>query len=175
VAPSADVLAVGRVRRPHGVHGEVLVDVETDFPDRLVAGTDIGLGLTTPSFWMRVLRVRLHKNCWLLTVQGVRSRDEVEGWRDHWVFLPEQDRSSLPDNYYYEHELAGLNCVSLEGDSLGRVRGLAEAGGGALLNVETARGDVLVPFRSPIVVSVRLAAREVVLDPPAGLFDDDAL
>ncbi len=87
------------------------------------------------------------------------TREEIEAWRGLWVFLPAQERSRLPENYYYEHELIGCRCVSGRGAALGEVTALQDGPGGGLLVVATAAGEVLVPFRSPIVVRVDLEAR----------------
>jgi 16S rRNA processing protein RimM len=171
----AELLAVGRIRRPHGIHGEVLADVLTDFPERVVAGVEIGLGATAPDRWLKIERVRLHKGCWLLLFPGVTTRDEVEPWRALWLFLPAQERSLLPPRFYYEHELVGMTCTLVDGTPLGEVTDLTTGTGTALLTVRTGHGDVLVPFTSPIVVRVDLPARTVVLDPPRGLVDGDAL
>jgi 16S rRNA processing protein RimM len=174
-SPEASWLAVGRVRRPHGLHGEVTVEILTDFPERVVPGTEIGLGEDGPRLHATVHQVRLHKGDWLLSFAGVSTREEIDAWRGLWVFLPAQERSRLPENYYYEHELIGCACVSAGGAALGEVTALQDGPGGGLLVVAAAAGEVLVPFRSPIVVRVDLAARTVELDPPRGLFDDDAL
>ena len=174
-AGPAGVLAVGRVRRPHGVHGEILADVLTDFPERLVAGLEVGLGASAPERWLRVQSARSHKGCFLLLLEGAVRREDVEGWRGHWLFLPAQERSSLPPNYYYEHELTGLACVLGNGRELGEVSELSSATGTAILTVRTRSGEVMVPFISPIVVSVDLAGRKVVIDTPEGLFEGDAL
>jgi 16S rRNA processing protein RimM len=174
-APEADWLAVGRVRRPHGIHGEITVEIVTDFPERLAAGTEIWLGENGPTLRATVHQVRLHKGDWLLSFEDLRTREDVEKWRGLWVFLPAQDRATLPERYYYEHELIGCRCVSTGGTGLGEVTALEDGPGGALLTVAAAAGEVLVPFRSPIVVRVDLEARTVELDPPRGLFDGDAL
>lgn len=168
-------LAVGRIRRPHGIHGEVVVEVETDFPERMESGLEVGVGADGPGKLLQVERVRFHKAAWLLSFAGFTDRDAVEALRGLWVYLPPQERSALPENYYYEHELRGLDCVDREGGILGRVKELVAGGGGALLEVLVEHGVVLVPFRSPIVVSVDLDRGVVVLDPPAGLFGEDAL
>lgn len=173
--PEASWLAVGRVRRPHGVHGEVAVETLTDFPERLLPGVEVGIGRESPEFHKVVHQVRVHKGDWLLSFVGIRDRNDVEGWRGLWVFLPAQERSHLPANYYYEHELVGCRCRLASGTVLGEVTELQIGPGGALLVVATAKGEVLVPFVSPIVVNVDLAARSVVLDPPRGLVDGDAL
>ena len=173
--PDASWLAVGRVRRPHGIHGEATVEIHTDFPARVAAGTELSLGHAAPEFTKVVHQVRIHKGEWLLGLAGVTTRDEVEGWRGLWVFLPEQPRSELPSNYFYEHELVGCRCVSPSGEALGEVTALQDGPGASLLVVAAAAGEVLVPFKSPIVVRVDLQERTVVLDPPRGLFDGDAL
>jgi 16S rRNA processing protein RimM len=173
--PGADWLAVGRVRRPHGVHGEIAVEPLTDFPERLTAGVEVGLGGDHPERRVTVHGVRMHKGDFLLAVEGIRTRDEVEGWRGLHLFLPELPRSELPGGYYYEHELVGCRCVREGGGELGEVTGLQDGPAGHLLVVAAPHGEVLVPFISPIVVRVELVARTVVLDPPRGLFDGDAL
>ncbi len=173
--PEASWLAVGRVRRPHGVHGEVTVEILTDFPERLADGVTLGFGHDAPEFHRPVHHVRTHKGDWLLAFADVRTRDEVEGWRGLYVFLPPQDRSQLPPTYYYEHELVGCRCTLADGTELGAVTALQDGPGASLLVVAAPDGEVLVPFRSPIVVRVDLAAGTVVLDPPRGLFDGDAL
>ena len=173
--PEAAWLAVGRVRRPHGVKGEVSVETVTDFPERLAPGVEVGFGQESPEFHKVVHTVRFHKGGWLVSFVDIRDRSEVEGWRGLWVFLPAQERSQLPENYYYEHELVGCRCRRADGTTLGEVTNLQTGRGGALLVVAADRGEVLVPFVSPIVVKVDLAACTVVLDPPRGLFDGDAL
>jgi len=174
-SPDASWLAVGRVRRPHGIHGEVTVEILTDFPDRLAAGVELAFGAEAPDFRKTVRQVRIHKGDWLLSFEGPQTREDVEGWRGLYVFLPQQERSALPPTYYYEHELVGCRCVLADDTGLGTVTALQDGPGGALLAVAADAGEVLVPFRSPIVVLVDLDASTVVLDPPRGLFDGDAL
>jgi 16S rRNA processing protein RimM len=173
--PAGDLLAVGRIRRPHGIHGEVTVDVTTDFPERLVAGQDVVVGNPDPQGTLHIDQVRWHKGAWLVAFAGVDDRDKAEGWRGFWLYLPAQERSALPPTYYYEHELEGLRCVDVAGRVLGTVTALDNTTGTALLRVRIESGEVLVPFTSPIVVRVELPTRTVVLDPPRGLFDGDAL
>ena len=168
-------LAVGRIRRPHGIHGEITVESLTDFPERLARGVEIGIGEAAPDIRATVHEVRIHKGDFLLALADIRDRNEVEPWRGFYVFLPEQPRADLPHNYYYEHELLGCRCISADGSALGEVTGLQPGAGGSLLSVATKEGEVLVPFLSPIVVRVDLAERAIVLDPPRGLFDGDAL
>ncbi len=147
----------------------------TDFPERLVAGTEIGLGEDAPRLRATVHQVRLHKGEWLLSFTDVFTREEIDAWRAL-VGVPARP-GALPATreLYYEHELTGCRCVSGAGAALGEVTALQDGPGGGLLVVAAPAGEVLVPFRSPIVARVDIDARVIELDPPRGLFDDDAL
>ncbi|NWF99860.1 MAG: 16S rRNA processing protein RimM [Thermoanaerobaculaceae bacterium] len=173
--PAQGWLAVAFVRRPHGIHGEITAEVHSDFPERLTAGITVGIGAVEPERFCTVRRVRTHKGLWLLLLEGIEDRQAAESLREQWLFLPAQERSELPPTYYYEHEIAGLVCLDTSGTRLGQALGFAEYGGGHLLRVAVAGQEVLVPFCSPIVVRVDLPGGAVILDPPAGLFDGDAL
>ncbi len=176
VAHESEWLAVGRARRAHGVHGDLVVEIVTDFPERMAPGVTVGFGDTQPERFFSVHGVRHHKGAWLLALEGVTRREDAQALTPSWVFLAAQERSSLPANYYYEHELLGCHCRAPDGNDLGCVVELLDMGGGTLLRVQGDEGrDVLVPFRTPIVVRVNLEARIIDLDPPGGLFSGDAL
>jgi len=170
-----DWLIVGRVAKPHGVHGDLLVNIETDFPERLGEGVRFGLGdADGPTEYHEVHRVRYHAGRWLLSVNGLRDRDSVEPWRGRFLFLPEQALDELPEGYYYEHHLTGLVCRNRAGEIVGEVRGLDPgAGGQSRLVVRRGDREYLVPYVPAIVVRVDLDAGEIVLDPPPGLLDED--
>lgn len=170
-----DWLIVGLVRKPHGVHGDVLVDVITDFPERLVDGVRFGLGPDSgPEQFHEVWRVRPHKGQWLVSVDGIRDRSTVEGWRGRYLFLPEQNPEDLPEGYVYEHQLVGLECRDLSGEALGRVEGLDSSGGQTRVIVRRGEQEYLVPWVPAIVKEVDRESGVLLLDPPPGLFDDDA-
>lgn len=169
-------LIVGRVRKPHGVHGEVLVEIITDFPERMEEGVRFGLGPEDgPSSFHEAHRVRYHTGSWIVAVQGIRRREPVEEWRGQYIFLPEQTLDELPEGYFYEHHLVGLEVRLPDGTILGEVAGLDEGPGQTRLVVRKGQRDFLVPWVPEIVRRVDLEAGSIELDPPAGLLDDDAL
>jgi 16S rRNA processing protein RimM len=169
-------LIIGRVGKPHGVHGDVLVDIMTDFPERLTDGVEFGLGDETgPAESLKAFRVRYHRGRWLLSVVGIRDREIVEGWRGRYIFLPEQSLDELPEGYFYEHHLVGLSAVSTSGDPLGTITGIDPGGAQSLLVVRRDRREFLVPYVPEIVREVDLEGGRIVLDPPRGLLDDDAV
>ncbi len=154
----------------------MVADIETDFPDRVAAGVALGVGDDEPDRRLTVASVRVHKGGWLLSFDGVDTVEAAEELRDRWLFLPEQGREELPDNFYYDHELVGARCLLPDGREIGVVAEVMHGPGNAILAVRRPDGrEGLVPFVSPIVVRVDGAAGEVVIDPPAGLLDEDAL
>ena len=171
-----DWLIVGRAGKPHGVHGDLLVEIITDFPERMTDGVRFGVGDEShPDEFFEVHRVRLHKGRWLLSIRGIREREVVEDWRGRFLFLPEQALEDLPEGYYYEHHLTGLECRSPEGEVLGRVTGLDPGEGQSRLVINTGEGEALVPYVPEIVLEVNLDEGFVIIDAPAGLLDDDAI
>ncbi|MGD8439327.1 MAG: ribosome maturation factor RimM [Holophagae bacterium] len=167
-------LVVGRVVKPHGVHGDLLVDIITDFPERLVDGVSFGVGPDDrPEAIHEVFRVRYHKRRWLLSVRDLRDRDVADAWRGLFLFLPEQSLDELPEGYYYEHHLVGLICRSAEGDELGEVTGVDPGPGQRRLVVRRGRREFLVPYVPEIIKDVKLEDGVVIIDAPPGLLDDD--
>jgi 16S rRNA processing protein RimM len=172
VTPPDDRVVIGRVVKPHGLKGEVVVEVLTDFPKRFFEGLRVGLsGGGAAAREARVVAVRPQRERLLLTFEGVSDVADAEELRNAELSVGAQDVVPRPPGYVYHWEIEGASVVDAAGLPLGRVAELADAGGRPLLVVETARGLRDVPFASPIVVSVDVAGRRVVLDPPSGLLD----
>jgi 16S rRNA processing protein RimM len=171
LAPEERVV-IGRVLRPHGLKGEVVVEVLTDFPERFLEGSRVGLsGAAHEAREMHIVAARPHQGRVLLTFEGVSDVSAAETLRNAELSVRAQDVAPRPPGFVYHWEIEGAVVVDTAGKPLGRVTELADAGGRPLLVVETARGPRDVPFAHPIVVSVDVAGRRVVLAPPAGLLD----
>jgi 16S rRNA processing protein RimM len=169
-------LIVGRVAKPHGVHGDLLVEIITDFPERLADGIEFGTGDDTgPAEFHEVHKVRYHKRRWLLSVSGLRDRDTADLWRGRYLYLPEQHLDELPEGFVYEHHAVGLACRSPDGAELGEVAGIDQGPGQRRLIVRRGRREFLVPYVPEIVTEVDLEAGTVTIDAPPGLLDDDSV
>jgi 16S rRNA processing protein RimM len=162
------LLTVGRVVRPHGLHGEVLVEVRTDEPqDRYAQGTELHTGGDRT---LRVLATRPHQGRLLVTFQGVADRDAAESLRGlHLqVHVPHPDD---PDEFH-DHQLIGLAAVSPAGELLGEVAGVEHGPGPDRLLLRRPDGRTTqVPFVAAIVPEVDLTAGRIVVDPPPGLLE----
>jgi 16S rRNA processing protein RimM len=167
------LLVVGRVIRPHGVHGEVAVDVRTDTPGPRYA---VGSVLWTDPATAGPLTVeasRPHQGRMLVLFRGVADRGAAESLRGVLLcvdsaFLAEPDD---PDEFH-DHQLVGLRVESSAGQQLGEVVRVDHAPASDLLVVRLLDGrEGLVPFVRAIVPDVDVAAGRVVVTPPEGLFD----
>jgi 16S rRNA processing protein RimM len=165
-------VVVGRIGRPHGVRGELTVEVRTDDPDlRFTPGAVL---LTDPaaSGPLTVASTRWHREVLLLTLDGVDSREAAEELRDTLLLV---DVAALPEledpDAFYDHQLVGLRARLPDGSVLGEVTAVRHEGTELLVVRRSEGGEVLIPFVSAIVPTVDLAAGHVVVDPPEGLLE----
>lgn len=120
---------------------------------------------------LRIASARPHGGRLLLRFEGVETPEAVEAFCGADLCAFPGDEPARPEGYVFRYEAVGLVAVTGDGRPLGTVRELVDAAGRPLLVLETPRGPREVPFSRPIVVSVDLAARRIVLDPPDGLLD----
>jgi 16S rRNA processing protein RimM len=168
---------VGRVRKAHGVRGEVVVESLTGDParvfatgQRLLPGTlDGALAPADPELHIR--RSTPFKGGWILRLSEITTRNEAELWRDRYLLLPAAELAPLADDEVYYHDLVGLRVQLPGGEPVGRVEALFEVPQGLVLDVRTERGTVMVPYRPEVVTAVDIAQGTIVIDPPAGLLD----
>jgi 16S rRNA processing protein RimM len=168
-------LVVGRIVRPHGVHGELTVEVRTDDPGvRLAPGAILA---TDPAAAgpLSVARTRWHLGRLLVQFDGVAGRDEAEQLRGVLLLVDSAELEDLPDpDEFRDHQLIGLAVLTVAGDHVGEVTDVLHYGQDLLVvagSGERAGAEILVPFVSAIVPEVDLAAGELHIDPPPGLLD----
>ena len=165
---------VGRIGKPHGIRGEVTLDVRTDEPERRFApGTTLRAeapaGADRRPTSLTVARARWHQSTLLVTFEELEDRNAAEAVRGT-VLHATIGHDEVPDDpeEYYDHQLIGLAVVDLDGTALGEVKAVVHGSAQDLLTVRTADGrDALVPFVAALVPEVDLAAgRLVVADRP---------
>jgi 16S rRNA processing protein RimM len=153
-------LAVGKLRRPHGVRGEILMEVYTDFPERLQPGTVVFLegGIAQ----LTLAKRRSHHQGLLLTFQGYSTPETVGQLRNQLLYVKADDRPPLGDGEYYHHQLLGLEVISDAGETIGVVVDLLETGASDVLVVRPETGpEVLIPTVDAFMQNIDLAARRI--------------
>ncbi|HET9422906.1 MAG TPA: ribosome maturation factor RimM [Nocardioides sp.] len=166
---------VGRIGKPHGIRGEVTVEVRTDEPERRFAD-GAALSAAPPggsAFAVSTLTVeatRWHQSTLLVSFAELTDRSSAEAARGV-VLSVEVPADETPDDpeEFYDHQLVGLAAFDVGGALLGEVSGLVH-GAQDLLTIRTPDGrDALVPFVKALVPEVDLAARRVVIADRPGL------
>ncbi len=153
-------LAVGRLRRAHGLRGEILMEVYTDFPERLRAGVIVYVGPDHKP--MRITGKRAHTKGLLLLFEGFTSRETVRSLQNQWVSVRADDRPALPDGQYYHHELIGLRVVTEEGRYLGVLEEILETGANDVYLIRAeGREDILLPAIESVIQQVDLGNGEM--------------
>lgn len=168
------MVVVGRVARAHGRRGEVVIDPETDFPERrftrgsiLYAEAQIGLRE------FEIGAVRFQGGRPVLAFQGIESMSQAEALAGYELRIPESEQHALPEDVYYINELVGCEVRTLDGEAVGTVVEVQGVAGASCLLVRNpdGRDEVDIPLAGPICVRVDTVERVVVIDPPVGLLD----
>ncbi|MEO8881415.1 MAG: ribosome maturation factor RimM [Gemmatimonadaceae bacterium] len=176
--PSPEWVIVGRLRKSHGLRGEIIVEPITDAPAEvfsagrvLFAGDASGNSLPHPPE-LTVGVVRPHMNG-LLIVQfdEMRDRDDASRWTNRYLFSPAAELVPLEEGEVYQHELEGMTVVLESGELIGTVANVFELPQGLALDVAREKGTVLIPFNEVFIHEVKRAERTVVIAPPPGLLD----
>ncbi|MDN5797443.1 MAG: ribosome maturation factor RimM [Intrasporangium sp.] len=174
-----DDRVVARIGKPHGLRGEVTVQLHTDEPGRrLAVGTILETRARPGSGVPRRLTVRstrAHQGTWLVGFEEVADRTGAEGLRGARLVLEAGDEADgqaggNDEQAWYEEELVGLEVRDPAGAVLGTVTGLQVGAAQDRLVIELTDGvTAYVPFVEAIVPEV--AAGHVVVAAPPGLFD----
>lgn len=170
-------LVIGRVGRPHGLHGEVTVEVRTDDPDqRFAAGSSLA---TVPAERgpLAIAGSRWHSGRLLIQFEGYADRDAADALRGTLLAIDSDDLAPLDDpEDFYDHDLIGLTVVTVAGEQVGAVADVLHHGQDLLvIDGAGARSgaQILVPFVAALVPEVDVAAGRLVIDPPPGLIDPE--
>ncbi|MEV5330071.1 ribosome maturation factor RimM [Nonomuraea sp. NPDC052634] len=163
-------LVVGRIGRPHGVRGEVTVEVRTDDPElRFAPGTAIA---TDPADRgpLVVAGRRWHKGVLLVAFEEVPDRNAAEELRGTMLVIDSADvePSDDPDEFH-DHQLIGLTVVTVAGEHVGEVEDVLHHGQDLLVVKRKGQDEALIPFVKALVPEVDLEAGRLVVDPPEGL------
>jgi 16S rRNA processing protein RimM len=179
VSALPELIVVGRIRRAHGIHGEVLVEPITDAPDTIfVSGRRVlveahGEADEDGPASLTITSSRPFKQGYLVTFDRIADRTAAESWRDRYLLLPATELPPLAENEVYVHDLIGMHVVLSSGEALGTVREVYELPQGLVVDVgrDGGGGSVMLPYQPEVIIAVDQAARTITAEPPPGLLD----
>ncbi|MGD8331685.1 MAG: ribosome maturation factor RimM [Acidobacteriota bacterium] len=162
-APS-DPAIIGRVVRPHGLAGEVVIE-----PAGRTAAPAIDSAAWLGGAWRRVRRLFIdNKGRWVIAFDGIGDRDAAEALRGTEVAIETSELPRLEQDNYYIHDLVGCRIEDVSGNELGEVVAVV-SGPQDLLEVARGSERCLIPMARDLLREIDIEGRRIVIDAPAGL------
>lgn len=170
-------LAVGKIVGVHGLRGELKVELYTDFPERFEEGITLwaGRGGNSALQAVTVSGARPHKNLMLLRLAQVASREEGETLRGTWLFVNEDEAVELDEDTFFVHDILGLQVVTDEGATLGKISDVLFTGANEVYVVsgkDLPSGELLLPATDEVVRAIDLEQGVMTVHLIAGLLYD---
>ncbi|HEY7293333.1 MAG TPA: ribosome maturation factor RimM [Vicinamibacterales bacterium] len=167
-----EMAVVGRIARPHGIRGQVVVNPETDFPEeRFRKGAAVFVDRNGAIAELSVAAVHFYRERPVIAFDGIGSVDEAERLVGLELRVPVEQLQALPEGTFYHHDLVGSRVETVAGELVGRVTAVDSASGGARLVVDGARSEVLIPLAAEICRTIDARAKRIVVELPAGLLE----
>ena len=168
----ADLLLLGRVARAHGNRGQVIVNIDTDFPEeRFAAGQTLRVDQNGRLTERKIVSVRFHQGRPILALEGIESMDDAEALAGAELKIESSDLAPLAPGTFYHHDLVGCDVTDTSGRHVGSVIRVDGPLDRSILAVEGRHGEVLIPLVADICVTVDPASKRIVVDPPDGLIE----
>jgi 16S rRNA processing protein RimM len=167
-----DMAVVGRVARPHGLRGDVVVTPETDFiAERFRPGATVWTRSAGREEELTIASARVHSGRPVVGFEGLSSIEAAQRLTGLELRVPEESLQPLEPGSYYEHQLVGCSVETVQGMPVGTVIRVDSGAGGSRLVIDGARGEILVPLAVDICVEIDVAGRTIRIEPPEGLLE----
>jgi len=175
--PEPSYVVIGQVRRPHGIRGEVRVEILTDYPERVVQRDY--LYLAHPQSPDDVERypleaVRPHKGILLIKLGRIDDRDAAEELRGMLVQVPLAEAVPLEEDEYYHFQLIGTDVETETGEWLGRVADVLETGAHDVYVVRGPRGEILLPAVEDVILELDIEMKKMTVHLLPGMLEEPA-
>lgn len=165
-----DLVVVARIARTHGRRGEVILNLETDFPqERFQPGREFFMLDGPRMVTVTVDSVFFQRGRPVIGLAGVETMNDAEVLAGRELRIPAETLVPLPDGTYYHHDLVGCRVRAEDGTEIGAVRRVEGSGHACRLVVDGPDGEQLIPFVEAICRRIDPAEREIVIDAPEGL------
>jgi 16S rRNA processing protein RimM len=166
------------VVRPHGLRGEIRVEIHTDYPERFALYEQVylaptraqgGLYVASEGIAYRLEGHRFHGGAVLIKLEGIDDRTQAESLRENWVWISAQEAVPLGEGEFLLHTLLHLRVVTVEGELLGEIAEVIETGANLVYVVRGLRGEILLPDTDEVVLDIDLEAGQMTVHLIEGL------
>ncbi len=158
-------LAIGKLRRPHGVDGEWLMDVLTDFPERIKKGKEVYFGENRLKCLIN--SVRMANKGMLIRLDMENADDSPQGWGNQLLYVNAEKIPPLPVGHFYHHQIIGMNVVDENGNVVGVISSILETGANDVyVVVREGKPEVLLPAIASVILNVDIKSNRIVVKLP---------
>ncbi|OGP55812.1 MAG: 16S rRNA processing protein RimM [Deltaproteobacteria bacterium RBG_13_52_11] len=172
-----NLIVIGRISRPHGVKGEIRIEYfnpeDPHFFSRyqmiFIQGDQ---GSPQP---YRPIKIRPHKHYILVTLEGIRNKEEAERLRGNLVLVDPAGLPPLEEDEYYWHEILGMRVVTEQGGDVGKITDILHTGSNDVYVVNKGKKEFLIPAIKDVIIAVERDTRTMVIRPLKGLLEEDDL
>lgn len=169
-------MAVGKIVGPHGLGGEVKVEIHTDNQHRFDAGNQVLVGAELEL--AEIATSRPHRGMQLVRFEEIQNREEAESLRGEWLYIPDEAAMELDEQSHWVHQIVGLKVVSEEDGELGTISEVIFTGANDVYVVKTPekvnRGrDLLIPALDSVIEQVDLDGGTVRVRLMPGMLDNE--
>ncbi len=170
-----ELVAIGRVLRVHGVHGEVKVQSLSDVPQRFETLTSVVVtDLAGARREMDVRACRKMANDYLMAFEGIETPEAAALLVGSLLQIPEERLAPLPDGRYYQHDLLGMAVRTEDGTSVGTLADILPTGANAVFVIRGEAGqEHLIPATNEVVKRVDVPGRLMTIRRIAGLLESE--
>ena len=163
---------VGRVTRPHGLRGQVVIHPETDFiEERFAEGATVWTRSTAGDEQLTVASMRVQNGRPIVGFKGFERIEDVERLAGLELRVPEDALQPLQPGTYYEHQLVGCAVETTAGDVVGEVAKVEGGAGASRVVINGPRGEILIPLAVDICVEIDVGKKRIRINAPEGLLE----
>ncbi len=167
-----EMALVGRIAKPHGLRGDVVVNPETDFvEERFTVGATFRTRSDRGEETLTIASARVQNGRPVVGFEGVSRVEDAERLAGLELRIPEAELQPLAEHTYYQHQLVGCVMETTTGERVGEVARVEGGTGVSVLVVNGDRGEILVPLTRAICVEIDVAAKRIRIEPPEGLIE----
>lgn len=157
-------LTIGKFRRPHGVKGEILMEMVTEFPENIKPGIQVFVGIKKKP--CTISSIRQTNKLWLVSLFGFEDCESVEIFRNQWVYMDAEQLKPLPAGLFYQHEVIGMQVLDENRQRLGKVTEILVTGANDVYVIGTDSGEeLLIPAIKSVIISMDRDTNTMILHP----------
>lgn len=162
-----EFLSIGILRKPHGIKGEMRIEIWTDFPERLKKGVVVYIGESKKEYLIESFKGK--EDEYLIQLKGIAYPEKCNSIVNKIVFISSKDRPSLGDNQYYHHQIIGLDVFTKDNAHLGKIKEIIRTGSNdvyVIQNIENIEVEILIPVIPSVIMNIDLSKKKMIIDPP---------